>query len=85
MNDFMYDVFMGIIARTTCNEFDCEDCRKYYGYDECPCDHTERGEQVELAKTLFEEISNEERKNLHSIDYNIEELLDIIMDAVKEK
>ena len=85
MDDFMYNVFIAMLARTTCSEFDCEQCRSFYDSEECPCDKSQREEQIELAKTLYEEISSGERKNFHDIDFNLEELLDVIMDVVKEK
>jgi len=80
------DVFISILARTTCQGMDCDDCKKYYNCDDCPSGEVDTQDQIDLARKLYEHMKEGKFYTLGKLpwddrQWSFEDILEVINDC----
>ena len=45
------------LARATCDDMGCDDCKELFNTTECPCEEFDRDTRVNFAKSLLEKLN----------------------------
>ena len=73
MNEFTNKI-LSILARGTCNQMNCKDCRDLFNCEGCPCDWTTEAERPHIVEKLMNKLCDDG----FVIDISEEELIDIL-------
>lgn len=70
------------LARATCDDMGCDDCKELFNTTECPCEEFDRDTRVNFAKSLLDKLNIGPVDLGELEDMKVDDLLKVINESM---